>query len=541
MKRILFILLFLTTATHLSAGESERRERWLIATTSPAELILRARAEVPELGPNRGELRARTISTFRHVRGFAAELTATEARALESLPFVRWVEPDRTRHLLSDGQPVLVPNESGQRIPFGISMIRATEVWNVSRAASVRVGIADTGVDLMHPDLAARYAGGYDFVNRDDDPQDDNGHGTHVAGTIAAVDNDFGVVGVAPEAKIYALKVLDSSGTGSTSALIEAVEWAIDHDLDVLNMSLGSEESSRLEREAFNLAEEAGLIAVAASGNSYAGFNRIDYPANYPSVIAVGAIDAAEAIAAFSQRGANLEFVAPGVGVESTIFSTFYGITDSDGDVLQGQRMEFSPGGTVSGELVDCDLGMPGQCPSSVDGEIALIRRGELTFAAKSETAKLAGAKAVVIYNHNADDAPEGGVILGTLGSEGDWILTVGTSRSSGEHLLSLTDHTITLAEMTGSGYAKLNGTSMATPHVAGAIAILRELAPFASKFQIVEALRSTAKDLGDPGRDDTFGYGRIDVEQAARTIAPGAFGSAESRRRSIRRPVPGN
>ncbi len=186
--------------------------------------------------------------------------------------------------------------------------------------------------------------------------------------------------------------------------------------------------------------------------------------------------------------------------------------------------MAYSPSGTISGTLVDCLRGFAGECPPETRGEIALIERGSTTFADKAMRAQGAGARAVVIYNHHLDGEVEGGIVIGTLGSPGDWPLTVGISRSSGLHLLGLADKMVTMSPFSVSEYGKKNGTSMATPHVSGAIALLRALAPDATKFQIIEALRLTARDLGTPGWDSSYGNGRIDVNRAARHLAPSAF-----------------
>jgi serine protease len=532
MKRCLIILLLSVAAFQLTA--EEERQNYLIATVIDAGAWLDsghagpgAIIRSPEAVDSPEFLRTREQGRFHHVKGFAARLTPSEAKALERSSLVRWVEPDPERSIRGT-VPGSLASSGPQQVPYGITMTRAAEVWSVSRGSAVKVGVVDTGIDYNHPELAALYRGGRNFVGRNDDPFDDHGHGTHVAGTIAALDNDFGVVGMAPDVELYGLKVLGSDGKGSASGLIQAVEWAIDQGLDVLNMSLGSSTSSPLEREAFRKAEEAGIIVVAASGNDYSGFDRIDYPANYTSVVAVGAVNAAQIIASFSQRGTNLDFVAPGVGVHSTYFRRSYGITASDGKQMEARLMEYSPAAGVSGQLVDCGLGKPGECPAEVHGEIALIRRGELTFAEKSSNAKAAGAKAAVIYNHHSDGAEEGGVVNGTLGVPGTWILTLGAARSTGEHLLGLADRNVTIGETSASTYGTLSGTSMATPHVAGAVALLKALVPHASKFEIIEALRATAFDLGPSGFDTTYGHGRIDVYEAARYLSPHAFSEGD-------------
>ena len=207
-------------------------------------------------------------------------------------------------------------------------------VWGVKRIGSgtvhdggnkgkgVKVGIIDSGIDYYHLDLDANFAGGYDFVNKDTDPLDDYGHGTHVAGIVAAEDNDSGVVGVAPEASLYALKVLDSSGGGSWSDVIAAMDWAVTNNLQVVNLSLGSsQDPGATVKAAFDKAEAKGLVIVAAAGNSgniKGKGNNVIYPAKYASVIAVAATDSNDQRASWSSTGDEIELAAPGVSVLST-------------------------------------------------------------------------------------------------------------------------------------------------------------------------------------------------------------------------------
>ncbi|UCC68669.1 MAG: S8 family peptidase, partial [Armatimonadota bacterium] len=191
----------------------------------------------------------------------------------------------------------------------------------------IAVGIIDTGIDYTHPDLADNYVLGYDFVNNDWDPLDDNGHGTHVAGTIAALDDgpnsggantgDISVVGVGPEISLYVAKVLDRAGTGKTSDLVAALDVAARYGIRVVNMSLGSLFSSSTLRSACARAHQSGVMLVAAAGNE--GMNWLDVPARYPSVVSVGATNALDQRASFSNKSWNLELCAPGVGVLSTM------------------------------------------------------------------------------------------------------------------------------------------------------------------------------------------------------------------------------
>jgi subtilisin family serine protease len=181
----------------------------------------------------------------------------------------------------------------------------------------VKIAILDTGVDYHHPDLAPNYKGGHDFINNDDDPMDDNGHGTHVAGIIAAARNGKGIVGVAPNAELYAVKVSDSKGKGSFSTLVEGINWAIDNHMNIITMSITGEGGSPALAKAVNVAyHDFGIILVAAVGN---GNGEITfYPAAYDEVIGVGSIDKDNNLSSFSLTGSDVEFVAPGTEIKST-------------------------------------------------------------------------------------------------------------------------------------------------------------------------------------------------------------------------------
>ncbi|MGH2451664.1 MAG: S8 family serine peptidase, partial [Candidatus Limnocylindria bacterium] len=153
---------------------------------------------------------------------------------------------------------------------WGVEHIRAGEAHSSGNVGTaVKVAVIDSGVDYTHPDLAANYAGGRDFVNGDDDPMDDNSHGTHVAGTVAAVKGNGGVVGVAPSAAIFALKVLNASGSGSWSDIIAALQWTVDNGIQVTNNSYGSGTNpGSTVQAAFDNSYGAGVLHVAAAGNS---------------------------------------------------------------------------------------------------------------------------------------------------------------------------------------------------------------------------------------------------------------------------------
>ena len=189
----------------------------------------------------------------------------------------------------------------------------------------LKVCVIDSGVDYNHPELAANYLSGYDFVNDDSDPLDDNGHGTHVAGTIAAALNGASIVGVAPQVKILAYKILDSTGSGSFSDAIAAVERCQADGGKVTNNSYGaSANPGTAVQQAFDNSYAAGLLHVASAGNSGSGTDTVGYPAKFSSVIAVAATDQSDNRASFSSTGPKVELAAPGVGILSTYLNGQY-------------------------------------------------------------------------------------------------------------------------------------------------------------------------------------------------------------------------
>lgn len=213
---------------------------------------------------------------------------------------------------------------------WGVKHINTEPVHTAGfNAQGVKVGIIDSGVNYNHPDLNNNYAGGYDFVENDNEPMDVYGHGTHVAGTACGennnnglVDPKLGVIGVAPACSLYSLRVLDENGAGPWSSIIAAVEWAVDNNLQIINLSLGhSQDPGPIVEQAFSNAEAAGLYIVAAagnSGNSAGKGNTVIYPAKYASVVAVSAVDSNNNRPRWSSTGEEVELAAPGVSVYST-------------------------------------------------------------------------------------------------------------------------------------------------------------------------------------------------------------------------------
>jgi subtilisin family serine protease len=209
---------------------------------------------------------------------------------------------------------------------WGIQRIGSPKAWDATMGGGVGVAVVDTGIDLNHPDLADNYAEGYNAINARKQPKDDNGHGTHVAGIIAGVDNEIGVVGVGPEISLYAVKVLRSQGWGFLSDIIDGLGWCAEAypAVRVVNMSFGGSDGNQSYEDAIQAAYDAGLVLVAAAGNNGEYGGAIDYPAKYAQTIAVSAIDESDQLASFSSFGAEVDLAAPGVDILSCYPDDWY-------------------------------------------------------------------------------------------------------------------------------------------------------------------------------------------------------------------------
>ncbi|MEM5811847.1 MAG: S8 family peptidase [Candidatus Aenigmatarchaeota archaeon] len=204
----------------------------------------------------------------------------------------------------------------GQTLTWNIDRVDAELVWPTGNTADpVKVGVLDTGISNRHPDLTPNVKGGYNAINPLKSWNDDNGHGSHVAGIIAALNNDIGVVGVGPSIDLYAIKVLNAAGSGYLSDVIEGIQWAVQNNMQVLNMSLGTSQDVQSLHDAIIQAYNTGIVLVGAAGNNGGS---VIYPAAYPEVIAVSATDQNDQIASWSSRGQEIDLAAPGVSIYST-------------------------------------------------------------------------------------------------------------------------------------------------------------------------------------------------------------------------------
>ncbi|ELK43664.1 aerolysin [Brevibacillus agri] len=200
--------------------------------------------------------------------------------------------------------------ENEDEIPWGVRYVGAERLWRKGRGEGVKVAVIDTGISRNHFDLKGRIKGGVNFVRGKQ-----NGHGTHVAGIIVAEMNQRGIVGVSPEAHLYDVRAFDHEGKSSLSTILQALQWSIANQMDVINMSFGMPQYSEALARAVEKANEHGIVLVASAGNSG---GEVEYPARYKGVMGVSAIDQSGKLASFSARGKGANMKAPGVEILST-------------------------------------------------------------------------------------------------------------------------------------------------------------------------------------------------------------------------------
>ncbi len=440
----------------------------------------------------------------------------TTAALLDELrqdPQVETVDPNYLRYPLGGAPPndtmfgqLWGLQNTGQTVQ-GVAGTSGADIkfigaWKLARPStnSIVVAVVDSGVDYTHPDLAGNmwinpgeianngvdddhngYVDdyfGYNFADHKSDPMAVSEHGTHVAGTIAAIGNNkLGVIGVNYRAKIMALRVSSDGVTMVSSAIIEAVQYAAmmkgkGVNVVAINASYGGGGFSSSEQSSIQAAGNAGIVFCAAAGNDSANNDSITtYPASYrlPNMMVVAASDQKDALASFSNYGAGtVDLAAPGVSVLSTTppgMTSFVQVATSG---YTADALEYAGTTTgLTGAIYYCGLGYPTNFPSGVRSNLALISRGTLYFSQKVSNAMAAGATGVIIYNNT--NVP----FTGTLGSAGNWIPAVLISQADGLLLKASLPATGTMFSAVSSNaiYQYLDGTSMATPHVVGAVA----------------------------------------------------------------------
>lgn len=408
--------------------------------------------------------------------------------------------------------------------PWGILNVDAPAAWSMSRSGSgVKVVVLDTGIDRDHPNLANNFKRGKNFTssNTSDLPYpyfDNIAHGTHVAGTIAANGRGAGVIGVAPSAEIYAGKVCDQ-GCGGV-AIMEGLDWAIEVDADVVNMSLGGRFPSLSGEDIYRKMEDANIVVVAASGND--GENTISYPAAFSKVLSVGAIDRNQNVAEFSNFGPRLDIVAPGVGVKSTVplgtgREPFLVMNNANvRTALESLAIDGSATGAFDkSKIIFAGLGRAEDIEGlDLNGNVALVERGELTFADKAKNVVAAGASAIIIFNN----VP--GELGATFGEQLD-IVGLTLSQDVGQAIVEdlqnaeAADSFLISGGVEASNFAFLQGTSMATPHVAGIAALVRAANPNLDAAKVKELIIESALPASGDNSRNQFGNGMANALKA--------------------------
>lgn len=526
-KVLIFVVLLsicaiaLTSSITPAAGSLDETVRVWVQYQPGQSVAVRASLE---------RARAQFHYTFSDLDSYVVSLPKNALEGIVRNPSVLGVEEDVKRFPIAAFQnttSVAVSSDlmnttdaTGQTIPWGIDAVQARDVWDTNRDGAVDPGaptgagrtvcIIDSGYYQAHDDLP-NAIGGYSQVDNNW-AGDGSGHGTHVAGTINALNNTIGVVGVSPgEISIYIIKIFNDNGVWTYSSdLVDAINHCANIDANVISMSLGGSRSNVQERRAFDNLYNQGILHVAAAGN--AGNTSFSYPASYNSVISVAAIDESLTVADFSQKNNQVELAAPGVNVLSTVPFIEDNTVTVDGVTYAANHIEFSARGTASAALVD-----GGRCTttnSAWSGKVVLCERGDVSFYDKVRNVQLSGGAAALIYNN------EPGGFLGTLGDgNSSTIIALSLSQEDGKYLAAdkvgknadIYSHSISPA----SGYEAWNGTSMATPHVAAVAALIWSSNPSLTNVDIRNAMNSTAYDLGPAGRDNSYGYGLVQAKAA--------------------------
>ncbi len=477
-----------------------------LMTAAPASQSLAGEAErvLVEFAPGRAAAVGSTLQRaggtihyqFDRLNLFAVTLPAAAVDGIIRNPHVVAVAPDVPRYPM------------GQEMPWGIDRVQAPKVWPEGPTGSgVTVCVIDSGLWVDHEDFSGiDIVGGYPSGWN----TDGCGHGTHVAGTIAATNNNLGVVGVSPDVSLFIVKVFgDDCSWSYSSDLIDATDRCHDAEADIISMSLGGGRPiGPWEQRQFDWLWNQGLLSVAAAGN--AGDTSKSYPASHDSVISVAATDSDNVVASFSQQNDQVELSAPGVDVLSTVpwdaetSLTVYGVT------YQANHIDNAAYGTSSGALADGGL-----CTStgSWTDKVVLCERGEISFYDKVMNVQNSGGAAAVIYNNEA------GNFFGTLGDASSDIIAISLSQEEGQYLvenkLGENGEVVSSVTKPASGYEAWNGTSMATPHVSGVAALLWSSDSSLTNADIRNVMNTTALDLGPAGRDNAYGYGLVQAYDA--------------------------
>ncbi|TLU59935.1 alkaline serine protease [Thalassotalea litorea] len=507
----LSVLSALSTAAHA--------ERVIIQVDNPNKGVVKALAK--QLG---GEIK---VDGKNFIAADFAGKGVSEIRGLLNNPHVKLVEVDQKRKLFSAYTDDAGNPEVEQLTPYAVYQSQADQV-NYNASSAMKVCVIDSGLDIGNNDF------NWVDITGDNDPGTGNwfdagtAHGTHVAGTVGAADNNFGVVGMAPGVPMHIIKVFNADGWGYSSDLAQAADLCAQAGANIINMSLGGGGTSTAESNAFeNFVANGGLV-VAAAGND--GNAIRSYPAGYTSVMMIGANDADNNIADFSQfpscetgRGKNVrneeticvEVTAGGVDTLSTYpAGTAAASTVSlDGSGYASSGMENF--GSASGATYF--MGTAEAVDAGAAGKVCLIDRGNISFFDKAKNCEDSGGVGAIIINNEA------GMLYGTLGETNTTTIpVVGTAFEDRAAILAATNADV---DIFATDYGYMSGTSMATPAVAGLAALVWSNYPECTGEDIRAAFKATAEDSGAAGNDVYFGYGIVKAKAAYDYLATNVCG----------------
>ncbi len=444
----------------------------------------------------------------------AIEVPVTALKGLENNPNVEFIEEDAIRYPLALTSPSTgTPYAAGQLVPYGIKMVQADQLSDTA-AANRKICIIDSGYDRNHEDLSGNSVTGEYDAGTGNWYTDENHHGTHVAGTIAAINNSgTGVVGVNAnkQIKLHIVKVFGANGWAYSSTLASAANKCKAAGANIISMSLGGPTQNNTEKNTFASLASAGILNIAAAGND--GNTRLSYPAGYTSVISVGAVDENKAWASFSQYNSKVELAGPGVGVLSTVpmGSGQEAVLAVGAATYAPGAMEGSPVKTATAALADFGIG--DKINTAVSGKVCLIQRGTVDFAVKVSNCQNSGGVGAVVYNNVA------GAFGGTLGTTVTSIPSVTATDADGAAMKLQLGQSATVG-IKASNYAYFDGTSMATPHVSAVAALVWSYFPTCTAAQMRASLTKSALDLGTAGRDTKYGFGLVQAKAARDRIA---------------------
>ncbi|WP_337841281.1 S8 family serine peptidase [Rheinheimera sp.] len=438
-----------------------------------------------------------------------------EIKGVLKNPHIQLVEEDLVR------KPMALFNDDAgnpmqqQITPYAVYQSQANQLQFQS-GAGIKVCVIDSGLDQSNSDFEWGSITGDNDAGTGNWYQAGGPHGTHVAGTIGAADNGYGVVGMAPGVPMHIIKVFNAEGWGYSSDLAYAAQKCRTAGANIISMSLGGGGANTTESNAFKSFTDAGGLVLAAAGND--GNNVRSYPAGYPSVMMIGANDANNNIADFSQypsctlQGKTdeticVEATAGGVDTLSTYpagEATNASLT-ANGAAFASSSME----NTGSASAATFFMGTAESTNSGAAGKICMIDRGVISFHDKVKNCQNSGGVGAVIINNTA------GMLYGTLGDASTnttSIPAVGAAYEDRSALLAATTATVHIG---ASDYGLMSGTSMATPAVAGVAALVWSNNPGCTGSQIRSALKATAQDAGAAGKDVYFGYGIVKAAAA--------------------------